>query len=146
MSKRTIFPAKVVPEIETNYNNLVKWIPLLCAGAAAGISIIALKEIKNIKNEMLTLKGKGSDNSELNKKMENMEEQLKTITSYLKSKNELPKRTPPLPQQPPSPQQPPLPLPKENTIIKNVIKEQPEVKIINEDEYEEIEVTDDEAE
>ena len=140
MSKRTIFPAKVVPEIETNYNNLVKWIPLLCAGAAAGISIIALKEIKNIKNEIITLKVKGSDNSELNKKMENMEEQLKTITSYLKSKNELPKRTPQIPQQPP------LPLPKENTIIKNVIKEQPEVKIINDDEYEEIEVTDDEAE
>ena len=137
MSKRTIFPAKVVPEIETNYNNLVKWVPLLCAGAAAGISIIALKEIKSIKNEILTLKSKGSD-SELNKKMENMEEQLKTITNYLKSKSELPKRTPQ-----PSPQPPP---PKENTIIKNVIKEQPEVKIINEDEYEEVEVTDDEAE
>ena len=140
MSKRTIFPAKIVPEIETNYNNLVKWIPLLCAGAAAGISIIALKEIKNIKNEIITLKVKGSDNSELNKKMENMEEQLKTITSYLKSKNELPKRTPQIPQQQP------LPLPKENIIIKNIIKEPSEVKIINEDEYEEIEVTDDEAE
>ena len=142
MSKRTIFPAKIVPEIETNYNNLVKWVPLLCAGAAAGISIIALKEIKSIKNEILTLKSKGSD-SELNKKMENMEEQLKTITNYLKSKSELPHRTPSSAQ---LPQQQPLPLPKENVIIKNIIKEPPEVNIINEDEYEEIEVTDDEAE
>ena len=141
MSKRTIFPAKVVPEIETNYNNLVKWIPLLCAGAAAGISIIALKEIKSIKNEILTLKSKGSD-SELNKKMENMEEQLKTITNYLKNKSELPKRTPQVPKVSESPPSPP---PKENTVIKNVIKEQPEVKIINEDEYEEVEVTDDET-
>ena len=139
MSKRTMFPQKVVPEIETN---LVKWIPLLCAGAAAGISIIALKEIKNIKNEILTLKKEGSDNSELNKKMENMEEQLKTITNYLKNKSELPKRTPQVPKVSESPPSPP---PKENTVIKNVIKEQPEVKIINEDEYEEVEVTDDET-
>ena len=34
MSKRTTIPTKVIPEIETSYSNLVKWIPLLCAGAA----------------------------------------------------------------------------------------------------------------
>ena len=127
MSKRTSFlPVKTIPEIEPNH--LIKWIPLLCAGAAAGISIIALKEIKNVKNEIIALKGKSPDNSDLSKKMESFEIQLKTITDYLKAKSE----------------------PKDN-VIKNVVKESL-VKIINEpepepeDEYEEIEVTDDEAE
>ena len=86
-------------------------------------------EIKNVRNELIHLKKdnntKGND-SELTKKMELLEEQLKTITDYLKNKDTVDKR--------------------KNIIIKNVIpqKEQ-EVKIIDNDEYEEIEVTDDEA-
>ena len=128
MSKRTSFlPVKTIPEIEPNH--LIKWLPLLCAGAAAGISIIALKEIKNVKNEIIALKVKGPD--DLGKKMEGFETQLKTITDYLKSKNErnfIPKAS--------------------GETIKAVVKESV-VKIINEpepeDEYEEIEVTDDEA-
>ena len=115
----------IVPEVSSN---LTKWIPLLCAGAAAGISIMALKEIKNVRNELIHLKKdnntKGND-SELTKKMELLEEQLKTITDYLKNKDTVDKR--------------------KNIIIKNVIpQEEQEVKIIDNDEYEEIEVTDDE--
>jgi hypothetical protein len=133
MSKKPIFTSqKIIPEIESNH--LIKWLPLLCAGAAAGISIIALKEIKNVKNEIIALKVKGPD-SDLGKKIEGFETQLKTITEYLKSKNE------------------PNFIPKASgETIKAVVKEQPVVKIINEvelepeDEYEEIEVTDDEAE
>ena len=134
MSKRTSFlPVKTIPEIEPNH--LIKWLPLLCAGAAAGISIIALKEIKNVKNEIIALKVKGPNDLDLGKKMEGFETQLKTITDYLKSKNErnfIPKAS--------------------GETIKAVVKESV-VKIINEvepepeleDEYEEIEVTDDEA-
>ena len=127
MSKRTII--NDIEKVKTS--DFSKWIPLLCAGAAAGISILALKEIKNIKNEIITLKkdSKGSDNSELSKKMENMELQLKTITDYLKSKNTVR-----------------VSVPKEPVIIKQVVTEVPKVTIINEpeDEYEEVEVTDDE--
>ena len=129
MSKKPSFTSsKIIPEIETNH--YIKWLPLLCAGAAAGISIIALKEIKNVKAEIIALKVKGPD-SDLGKKIENFEVQLKTITDYLKTKNEshfIPKAS--------------------GETIKAVVKENI-VKIINdvevEDEYEEIEVTDDEA-
>jgi hypothetical protein len=136
MSKKPSFtPSKIIPEIEPNH--YIKWIPLLCAGAAAGISIIALKEIKNVKNEIIALKAKGPDNSDLSKKMESFEVQLKTITDYLKSKSEIKNNF----------------IPKvSGDVIKNVVKENI-VKIINEvkvepgleDEYEEIEVTDDET-
>ena len=136
MSKKPNFaPSKIIPEIEPNH--YIKWIPLLCAGAAAGISIIALKEIKNVKNEIIALKAKGPDNSDLSKKMESFEVQLKTITDYLKSKSEI--KTNFIPKV-------------SGDVIKNVVKENI-VKIINEvkvepepeDEYEEIEVTDDET-
>ena len=136
MSKKPSFTSsKIIPEIEPNH--YIKWLPLLCAGAAAGISIIALKEIKNVKNEIIALKVKGPDNSDLSKKMESFEVQLKTITDYLKSKSEIKNNF----------------IPKvSGDVIKNVVKENI-VKIINEvkvepepeDEYEEIEVTDDEA-
>lgn len=134
MSKKPGFTSsKIIPEIEPNH--YIKWLPLLCAGAAAGISIIALKEIKNVKNEIIALKAKGPDNSDLSKKMESFDVQLKTITDYLKSKNErnfIPKVS--------------------GEVIKNVVKEnivkiinEVEIKVEPEDEYEEIEVTDDET-
>ncbi len=130
----------VVPETglktETVLNNISKWVPLMCAAAAAGISVIALKEIKCIKNDLIILKKEQNlepnqeSNQLLSKKMEKLEEQLKTITDYLKNKNNIEKRKIKIPE-----------------IIKNVLpQEQTEVKIINEDEYEEVEVTDDENE
>ena len=122
-----------VPEVETvtksTISNLSKWIPLLCAGAAAGVSIIALKEIKNVRKELMTLKKdqvKGPD-TELIKRMKNMEDQLKILTDFIKSSSV--KET----------------VTKESEVIKNVVKENNPVKIINNDEYEEVEVTDDEA-
>ena len=122
-----------VPEVETvtksTISNLSKWIPLLCAGAAAGVSIIALKEIKNVRKELMTLKKdqvKGPD-TELIKRMKNMEDQLKILTDFIKSSSI--KET----------------VTKESEVIKNVVKENDVVKIINNDEYEEVEVTDDEA-
>ena len=120
---------------KTTIGTLSKWIPLLCAGAAAGVSIIALKEIKNVRKELIILKkdqGSKSINDEMNKRMKTMEDQLKLLTDFItKDKVE-----------------------KQPEIVKNVVKESnvpikiinKEDKIINNDEYEEIEVTDDEAE
>ena len=117
------------PEIEnakTTISTLSKWIPLLCAGAAAGVSIIALKEIKNVRKELITLKKEQmskNGNDELNKRMILMEDQFKILTDFIKNKES-----------------------KQSEIIKNAVKESETIKVINSDEYEEVEVTDDEAE
>ena len=121
-----------VQELETatksTMSHLSKWVPLLCAGAAAGVSIIALKEIKNVRKELYTLKKENvkENNDELSKRMIAMEEQLKMLTEFIKNKEKVTK---------------------EAEVIRNVVKptEQP-VQIINDEEYEEVEVTDDEAE
>jgi len=119
-----------------------KWIPLICAGAAIGVSVIALKEIHNTRKELMNLKKEqltvptNSGNEILGKKMELMESQLAKITEYLRNSQR--------------PMGPPPPVRREEIIKKAVIPETEEVKIINEspdeDEYEEIEVTDDETE
>lgn len=129
----TVPSTPVVPENVLQKSTLT-WIPLLCAGAAAGVSIIALKELKNVRNEIITLKKeKGGTGEEMNKRIKNMEEQLKMLTEFIKeNKNVKESKT----------------LKPETKIIRNV--EQPEinppvVKIINNEEYEEVEVTDNEA-
>ena len=125
-------------QVSTAMNTFSKWVPLICAGAAVGVSVLALKEIKNVRKELINLKKeslgsvKGSEQDpELLKRIELMDEQLRKITQYLANQNK----------------------PKESPIIKNVAKPVIPVKIINdapepeeEAEYEELEVTDDEAE
>ena len=137
MSKQ--IPSKVnIPKVNNlNINgdtvkksNVTKWLPFICAGAAVGVSILALKELKKIKNEMVVVKNQQINVSKsdpiLNKKMEQLEEQLKKINEYLMNNN-----------------------PKNPKIIKNIIKTEipNDIKIINEPEenieYEEVEVTDD---
>jgi hypothetical protein len=162
--------------------SISKWVPLICAGGAVALSIIALKELKNTRKEIMLLKKEtfGGNNEEISKRMENMEEQLRTLTDFIK-KNKSPSRSnymvPPHMQSPPIvPQQPrqtipmqqPSPHPQfpykqtkftpeetgkkkvKEEVIKNVIDEPvpTEINIINEeeDEYEEVEVTDDENE
>jgi hypothetical protein len=130
-----------VPEINTTKTTsaVTKWIPFICAGAAIGVSVLALKELKKIKLEMLSVKNEqinASVNNNttdpiLNKKMEQLEDQLKRVNDYLMNNN-----------------------PKNPKIIRNALKTEipKEVKIINEEhvepeenvEYEEVEVTDDE--
>ena len=134
-----------VPEVETvtksTISNLSKWIPLLCAGAAAGVSIIALKEIQNVRKELKT-KNQGC-NEEHAKRLEIMEEQLKNLSEFITNKqNKQNKFVPEKIYHKPPP-------PKEH-VIKNAHTVLPnEVKIVNEnfdpDEYEEVEVTDDES-
>jgi len=132
---------------------LSKWIPLICAGSAIGISMFALKEIKNTRRELILLKKEQytpPNNEKLEKKMEVLEKQLLKITQFISQQQQ--HRQPPPPPQSRQPQ--PKPKPKQKPvsqpeIIKNVIDPEPdEVRIINEepDEYEEVEVTDDETE
>ena len=120
-----------------------KWVPLICAGAAVGVSVIALKEIKNTRRELIMLKKEqisgtsSAGNKELTKKIELMDEQLRKITEYLANQNK--------PQNKPN---------KKSPIIKEAFKTKLDnVKIINsvvnedsdEEEEVEVEVTDDES-
>jgi hypothetical protein len=126
-------------------SGLSKWVPLICAGSAIGIGLFALKEIKNTRRELSVLRKESfsatpADNSKLEKKMELLEEQLKTITIFLKNKQDIP-----------PPVQRPLPK-KKKEIIEPVDVEPENIVIINAeqdynpDEYEEVEVTDSEGE
>jgi len=139
----------VTTKVKSSASSITKFLPFICAGAAVGVSILALKELKKFKLEMVAIKKQQiasttvkQPQQENNKKIEQLEDQLKRINLYLatstlekKSKNAPP------------------------TIIKNVMKPEipKEVKIINNQvltkpeydnenvEYEEIEVTDDDS-
>ena len=130
-------------------SNLYKWVPLLCAGAAAGVSIIALKELKDVRKELVSLKTEKFEDSGLHKRMETLEDQIKMISEYIKNGN--PHQIPQ--QQQHVPQFYSKEKVKAPSIIKNAVPEQKKVTIINEPEemeegveYEEVEVTDDEEE
>ena len=122
-----------IVEKKFNSNIVTKLLPFICAGTAVGVSVLALKELKKIKNEMGALKTQQNiatkTDPDLSKKMESFEIQLKKINEFLMNNNA-----------------------KNPKIIKSVLKtEMPsQVNIINEDqqdeeeEYEEVEVTDDE--
>ena len=123
LSKKMDF-SKVNTEVTAAAPNVSRWLPLLCAGAAAGVSLIALKEIKSVRQELIVIKkesGIGSTD-ELNKRMKAMEDQLKLLTDFIKKGN------------------------KPDIVRKAVKEEEPSVHIINNEEYEEVEVTDDEEE
>ena len=46
-------PSKNIAEtVKTTANVLSKWVPLICAGTAVAVSIIAIKEIKNVRKEL----------------------------------------------------------------------------------------------
>ena len=125
---------KSAPSIETSVSTpsvstMLKWIPFICAGAAAGVSLIALSEIKNVRKELSVLKQVQPGDQltkQLNKRMESMEHQLKLLSDFVQNKQKIVK---------------------ESDVIRNVMKqsESPEIHIINGEEYEEVEVTDDEA-
>ena len=127
MSRRTLAPEIKIPPIESidlekKMSSFAKWIPLICAGAAVGVSVIALKEIKNVRKEMLLLKKEqmSSTDSGLSKRIEMMEKQLNIMNEYLKNQSGG----------------------KSEPIIKNAVKNE-EINVINdEEEYEEVEVTD----
>ena len=140
MSRKPVFkvPTPIVPTVilpsDTIINTASKWVPLICGAAAIGVSIFALKEIHNTRKELMNLKKEqltNGNNEILAKKMELMESQLSKITEYLRN------------------QQHPTGVQKKEPEIKPVKIEPETVQIINEtpepDEYEEVEVTDDES-
>ena len=109
----------------SSLSSFSKWVPLICAGAAIGVSVLALKEIKNVRKELNLKLNTPSSNADVSQKIEQMDAQLKKITSYL---TKHPK------------------VKSEKEIIKTKIVPET-IKIINEpapEEYEEVEVTDDE--
>ncbi len=116
-----------------------KWLGLISAGAAIGLGLFALKEIKNTRKELLSIKTNG--NEKIEKKMETIEQQMKEINNYIKNTSVVPK-----------PIQRPVPnivkIKKEK--LTQIPIEQENIVIINEeynpDEYEEVEVTDSESE
>ena len=121
-----------VPEIVSKSSSITKLLPFIFAGAAVGVSILALKELKKFKAEIVLVKNQQQSvktDPVLTKKLELLEDQLKRINLFLANKN--------------SPR---------NGVMKNVLKTEipKEVKIINEPEenveYEEVEVTDEEEE
>ena len=126
----------VQTDIKSSISTVTKWLPFICAGAAVGVSVLALKELKKVKNEMTVVKTQQTNvpfkgDPELNKKMDQFEVQLKKINEFLMNNNS-----------------------KNPKIIKSMLKPEviKDVKIINEPEenqeeyeYEEVEVTDDES-
>jgi len=145
-------PQKNISEtVKTTAGVLSKWVPLICAGTAVAVSIIAIKEIKNVRKEVMLMKKEqltvvtNSSTKTLTEKIERMDEQLKKITEYLTNQSKMKTET------------------KNNTksekIINQAVKKKAEkINIINEDSPEseepdseseeevEIEVTDDEKE
>ena len=146
-------PSKNIAEtVKTTANVLSKWVPLICAGTAVAVSIIAIKEIKNVRKEVMLMKKEqltavsNTPNKTLTEKIERMDEQLKKITEYLTNQSKLKTETKPSKKQP-------------EKIINHAVKSKAQkVNIINEDSPEseepdseseeevEIEVTDDEKE
>jgi len=153
-SKGVDFAPPVVPSVGSQVttqpnkiiSNLSKWIPLICAGTAVGVSIIALKEIKNVRKELFILKKESNSvkGTEILEKMESMDEQIRKITAYLANQNNF--------------QNVPVNVNnKQDSSMRNkggksknpAKKDLNKVNIINEEppvEYEEVEVTDDDEE
>ena len=118
------------PVASSTTSMIARWLPFICAGAAAGISIVALQEIKAMRKELVAVKTRAPQPTDFDKRMGNMERQLKMLADFIENKENVTNIT------------------KESEVIRNVVKESFEdnVRIINDEEYEEIEVTDDEAE
>ena len=132
-SSRVKIADTITPTPDIDTDAVSKWLPFIFAGGAIGIALFALREIKNTKNEIVNMKSENGTKL-IEKKMELLEDQLKGISDHLKvnSNKPQPRHIPPK--------------------VKKVIIEpepEPEINIINdfdENEYEEVEVTDDEEE
>jgi hypothetical protein len=147
--------SKVMTEtVKNTANVLAKWVPLICAGTAVGVSIIALKEIKNVRKEVLLMKKEqlvSVNNTELTEKIERMDEQLRRITEYLTNQNKMKPENNTIPKKQKNSKKNPV---QDEKIINQVLpKKMDKVNIINDEPDEEdneveieIEVTDDEDE
>ena len=124
---------KKMPELSPeSKSNLVKWVQFICAGAALGVGIVALREMKNIQSEIAVIKRENNT-----QKLEKIEEQIFYITNYINEKRNKKQNIQKKPEIKPETQPP--------VVQKDLNVIQQEINIINEDEYEEVEVTDDES-
>ena len=74
--------------IPSNISNAInRWVPLLLSATAIGVTIIALKEIKNVRKELVNFKKESFENNpsdpNIIKKMEMMDEQIRKISKYI---------------------------------------------------------------
>ena len=129
-------------EMKSSISTVTRWLPFICAGAAVGVSILALKELKKVKSEMTVVKTQQNNTNktdpELNKKMDQFDVQLKKVNEFLMNNNS--KNPKIIKSVVKSPE-----IPKDVKII-NEVQENKEVPESEEYEYEEVEVTDDEEE
>jgi len=101
---------------------LLKWAPLICAGIALGVSVLALNELRSMKEDVVSIKKEKTDLTDIHKKMDTTDAQMKKMNEYLSKRDK-------------------------NPVIKSMVPpEIPDnVNVINqEEEYEEVEVTDNE--
>jgi hypothetical protein len=131
-----------VPEVTVQTkSNLAKWVPLICMGTAVGIGFFALKEIKNVRSELVAVRNEPV-NKELTQKLNLLEKQLEMLKHQEQQQKQQQKQ--------PSPPPPPPVVPKKvKEIIKDIIEEEKEVTnfvSFDPELYEEVEVTDDEDE
>lgn len=138
MSKKPMNVADITPTTTASgISAFSKWVPLICAGAAVGVSVLALKEIKNLRKELIVMKkeslsGSSTDDG-LSKQVERMDEQLRKITEYLVKQKKVKEPKNVVEQ-------------KESKVVRNVSPE-PAVNVVNDSDDEEVEyveVTDDE--
>jgi hypothetical protein len=150
-------PSKNIAEtVKTTANVLSKWVPLICAGTAVAVSIIAIKEIKNVRKEVMLMKKEqltavsNTTNKTLTEKIERMDEQLKKITEYLTNQSKLKTETKPSKKSEKVINQAVKPKAQKVNIINEEPEnthEEPDEESEEEEEVEiEIEVTDDEKE
>ena len=64
-------------------STLTKWMPLACAGAALGLGIIAIKEMRSMKAQVIEIKKNNSPSSDLTQRMEAMDLQIRKISGFL---------------------------------------------------------------
>ena len=135
MSKKMSDPSTLTGSKNNMMNEFSKWVPLICAGAAVGVSIIALKEIKNVRKELIGIK-KETPPQQDNNRLQAMDEQIKKITEYLKNNQSSGKII----------KNAFKPIKKSANKIINEPEPEPEVPLNESDEFEEVEVTDSESE
>lgn len=137
----------VTPSVKVERNvlsGITKWAPIILAGAAVGMSVVAIKEIKNVRKELNVLK-KADNNTELIQKMERMDQQLIKISEFLA--NQTQPQSPYVPKTKKANNVPKKPVKNEYPVDVNIINEEPKVtkqKPVNDVVYEYVEVTDSE--
>jgi hypothetical protein len=104
---------------------IIKWLPLIAAGGALGVSLYMLREIQKIKKETIKINSTGGMTKNQVKQVEAMDDQLRKISGFLS-------------RQFPSPNE-------SNKVAKDTVEDEEEEEEVEVEEVE-VETTDDEVE